>query len=215
MMIENNDVILFQGDSITDVGRARDNQLPNNAVALGHGYALMAGAVLLEKYAASQLKIYNRGIGGDRVVDLAARWEQDTLALKPTVLSILVGVNDTWRGQDGNSQRYVPIDQYEQVYRQILTDTRSNLDGIKLILCEPFVLPCGAVNEGWFPEFDQRRAVVKKLADEFDTVFVPFQQAFNSAIEKSDPQYWSGDGVHPTPAGHQLMTQTWLKAAGQ
>ncbi|HBW82260.1 MAG TPA: lysophospholipase, partial [Sphingobacterium sp.] len=100
MTLNNDDIILFQGDSITDVGRDRNNKNANDTAALGHGYALLAASQLLNKYPAKRLKVYNTGISGNRVPDLQKRWQEDTLAINPTVLSILIGVNDFWRTID-------------------------------------------------------------------------------------------------------------------
>ena len=96
-----NDVVLFQGDSITDAGRAKDNANPNDFGALGRGYATMIASQLLGSHAAEKLQCLNRGISGHKVPDLAARWQADTIDLKPALLSILIGVNDMWHARGG------------------------------------------------------------------------------------------------------------------
>ncbi len=212
MFFNNNDVILFQGDSITDAGRDRGKADANNPQALGQGYAHDAAARLLADHADMNLACYNRGVSGDKVWQLAERWRKDCLELKPSVLSILIGVNDTWHGMKSGREG-VPLDRYEQVYRQLLRDTQAALPGVRLVLCEPFVLRCGVVTEQWFPEIDQRRAIVRTLADELKTVFVAFQSAFDQALARQPrPEYWLHDGVHPTMAGHALMAETWVNA---
>jgi lysophospholipase L1-like esterase len=213
MLIQADDVILFQGDSITDAGRSRDSQTASDPAGLGRGYVFYAAGLLHEALPAGKLAFHNRGIGGDRVTDLQRRWRVDTLELKPNVLSVLIGVNDTWHGTgSGMPENGVPLDRYEQVYRRILSEAKDRLPGIKLVLCEPFVLPCGVVNDGWFPEFAQRRQIVKKLVDEFGAVFVPFQSAFDEARGRAAPEAWAADGVHPTLAGHMLLARTWVAA---
>jgi lysophospholipase L1-like esterase len=211
MLIQAEDVVLFQGDSITDAGRARDNQNANDPAGLGHGYAFYAAGLLHEALPGGKLAVHNRGIGGNRVTDLQERWQIDTLDVKPNVLSVLIGVNDTWHGT-GVPENGVPLDRYERVYRQILTAAKDHLPGLKLVLCEPFVLPCGAVNDLWFPEFTERREMVKKLAHEFGAVFVPFQSVFDKAQGRGAPEAWAADGVHPTLAGHMLLAKTWFEA---
>lgn len=206
-MIQTNDTILFQGDSITDVGRDRNQTGPN--VGLGSGYALLTAATLLADRPADKLRFFNRGISGNRIVDLYARIKADVINLKPTVLSVLIGVNDTWH--EFGSQNGVPVPKYERIYTDFLIEVQAALPGLRLVLCEPFVLPCGVVTKDWIAEMDQRRAVVKKLSQEFGTVFVPFQAVFDAALKLAPPDYWAGDGVHPSAAGHQLMAQTWLK----
>jgi len=204
-------VILLQGDSITDAGRDR-NGGANDANGLGRGYPYLLGGELLADYPQLQLKVYNRGISGHKVPDLADRWQQDTVDLKPAVLSILIGVNDIWHKLNGHYDG--TVETYETGYRELLKRTLDAIPGVRIVVCEPFVLRCGAVNEKWFPEFDQRRAVAKKLADELKLTFVPFQAMFDKAVESAPPAYWAGDGVHPTLAGHALMTKTWREVVG-
>ncbi len=211
-MLKANDVILFQGDSITDAGRSRQNVHGHGADALGHGYACLTAAKLLALKPALNLTILNRGISGNKVPQLAERWQVDCLDLKPTVVSILIGVNDTWHAKN-NPALAVPLDVYENVYRDLIEKTRQALPGVRLVLCEPFVFKCGAVNDTWFPEIDQRRDIVAKLAHDHRCTFVAFQKALNDALPRqSRLEYWLGDGVHPTLAGHEVLSQAWLKA---
>jgi lysophospholipase L1-like esterase len=200
--------VLFQGDSITDCGRNREIIEPN--LAMGEGYAMLTASKLLAAYPEKEIKCYNRGISGNRVVDLYARWKIDALNLKPDVISILIGVNDTWHEFGSNNGVEVP--RYARVYHELLSWTKEALPDVKLILCEPFVLTFGAVGEDWVPEINERREVVRKLAKEFDTVFIPFQSIFDKAVKKAAPEYWLRDGVHPAYAGHELMSQAWLDA---
>ncbi|MFP4144963.1 MAG: SGNH/GDSL hydrolase family protein [Phycisphaeraceae bacterium] len=212
-MIQTGDIVLFQGDSITDCGRDRANGEPNHSEALGRGYAFHAAAGLLADHPDKRLQIFNRGISGDKVTDLALRWENDTLELRPRVLSVLIGVNDTWHGTGkGNPAAGVPLDEYAGTYHRLLTEAVDTLPGVRLVLGEPFVLPCGAVTEAWLPEMRKRQAVVRQLAAELGAAFVPYQSLFDEACEKAGPAYWAHDGVHPTPAGHELMARAWREA---
>lgn len=209
-LIRSKDIILFQGDSITDCGRAREGNLVNGG--LGGGYATFIAAQVLAKRPDAGLSFLNRGISGNRVVDLYARIKSDVVNLKPNVLSVLIGVNDTWH--EFGSRNGVAVPKYERVYRDFLKEVRADLPKIRLVLCEPFVLNCGVVTRDWIAEMDQRRAVVKNLAVAFDSVFVPFQAMFDAAVREAPPAYWASDGVHPTIAGHQRMALTWLQAVG-
>ncbi|MEI8248836.1 MAG: SGNH/GDSL hydrolase family protein [Lentisphaerota bacterium] len=203
-----NQVILFQGDSITDCGRSRDANVPN--AGLGGGYPFMTAAHLLCAKAEDGFKFFNRGISGNRIVDLYARWKVDGLNLNPDVISILIGVNDTWHAFGSNNGVEVP--RYEQFYRMLLEWTVQTRPEAKLVLCEPFVYVCGAVSPEWVPEINQRREVVCKMAKEFDAIFIPYQEIFDAALKRAPAEYWLCDGVHPTLAGHQLMSEAWLKA---
>jgi lysophospholipase L1-like esterase len=208
-----NDVILFQGDSITDAGRAKDNANPNDFAALGNGYAAMLTYALLGAHAGHKLQCYNRGISGHKVPDLDGRWQTDTIDLKPGLLSILIGVNDMWHMRAGKYDGTVAS--YDSGLNALLARTREALPDTTLVICEPFILPCGAIDDTWHPEFDERRAVAKAAAKKAKAVWVPFQTMFDEAISEDTPaNYWAGDGVHPTMAGHALMARTWLDATG-
>ena len=205
--------ILFQGDSITDAGRDKSEKgqaAPNMQPGMGKGYAWMAAASMLVGKHGKDLTIYNRGISGHKVPNLAARWKKDCIDIKPDVLSILIGVNDIWHWINGKYDG--SVEKYETGYRELLQQTRESLPDTKLVICEPFVLKCGAVNGKWFPTFDGYREVAKKLAEEQKAVFVPFQSMFDKAIEYAPANHWAGDGVHPTANGAALMASAWVKA---
>lgn len=211
--LSRDDVILFQGDSITDAGRNKKSDRANDLGALGRGYANMIASSLLGAYAPLRLQCYNRGISGHKVPDLQARWQVDTVDLKPAVLSILVGVNDIWHKLDGRYDGTVA--DYERGFSELLSETRAALPKTHLVICDPFVLRCGAVTDKWFPEFDERRAAARRVSDAAGATWVPFQTMFDDAVNDKTPEaYWAGDGVHPTMAGHALMAKTWLNVTG-
>ncbi len=207
--------ILFQGDSITDCGRARetcDNTFPAN-LGLGTGYPNTLASRLLYEFPDKDIRCLNRGISGNRIVDLYARWKSDAINLNPDIISILIGVNDTWHDKHEDNPNGVEVDRAEMMYRNLLTWTKQALPKVKLVILEPFVLPCGAVSEEWLEEIDQRRAFTRKLADEFNAdAFIPLQQLFNDACKQAPQEYWLRDGVHPSLAGHQLIANAWYDA---
>ncbi len=205
-------VILFQGDSITDAGRDRRRGGANDTAALGRGYPLLTAGALLADYPQADLQVYNRGISGNKVPDLDARWDADCIALKPDVLSILIGINDLWHKLNGRYDG--TVESYQSGYRALLERTQQALPQTRIVICEPFVLRTGAVNDKWFPEFEQRRAVAEQLAGELKLAYVPFQSMFDEAVKSAPPAYWAGDGVHPTLAGHALMSKTWRQVVG-
>jgi len=145
------------------------------------------------------------------VFQLADRWDKDCLNLKPDVLSILIGVNDYWHLRN---ERYDGTPEiYEEDFRKLLTRTKEALPAVKLILCQPFILTeTSAVDETWVEPFSKYQTVARKIANEFGAIWVPFQEAFDQAVEVADPTYWAADGVHPSMAGAQLMAKSWLKA---
>jgi len=205
LLIEAGATVLFQGDSITDAGRNRSD--PQD---LGAGYAMMAAAWFGASHPRLGVRFLNRGISGNRVRDLKARWREDCLDLKPDWVSILIGINDTWRAFDRNDPTSAA--DYEADYREILQETRRI--GARLILCEPFVLPVPVDRELWRTDLDPKIQAVRRLAREFDAVYVPFDGAFAQAAALAEPAFWAPDGVHPSPAGHALMARTWLQAVG-
>jgi lysophospholipase L1-like esterase len=209
-----NDTILFQGDSITDSGRKKDPKdanVPNTAGTLGNGYAYLAAAELLVRHPDKKLNIYNRGISGNKVYQLAERWEGDCLALKPTVLSILIGVNDFWHMLNGNYQGTVTT--YVNDYTALLTRTRQQLPDVKLIIGEPFAVPnVSAVDAKWYPAFKEYQVAARSIATQFNATFIPYQSVFDQAQKQAPGVYWTNDGVHPSVAGCRLMAQAWLEA---
>jgi len=204
LLIEDGATVLFQGDSITDAGRDR-----TNGDDLGSGYAMMGAAWFDALYPEKRVRFLNRGIGGDRVKDLRRRWQVDCLDLRPTWVSILIGINDTWRRYDSNDP--TSVQEYEATYRSILEDVRSKLEA-RLILCEPFVLPIPADRQEWREDLDPKIAIVRKLAREFDALLVPLDGLFAQAAAQRELAFWATDGVHPSKAGHALIAQAWLKA---
>ena len=186
--------ILFQGDSITDGNRGRSAD-PNHI--LGHGYVFIIAARHGAAFPERRLDFLNRGVSGNTVLDLEKRWQQDTLDLKPDVLSILIGVNDEGRG--------VPLDRYEQVYDKLLAQAKAANPKIKLVLCEPFLKPVGKVSEG----IRRRQEIVARLAKKYGAALVKFQPVFDEAAKRAPADYWVWDSVHPTYRGHQLMADEW------
>lgn len=211
--IQPHSVILFQGDSITDAGRSRSAIGPNSPLGMGSGYPRLITDHLQKRFPDRYLQFYNRGISGDRIQDLSRRWKVDTLRLMPDLLSILIGVNDTW------NYLYLGIgsspEGFHNIYHQLLQDTRQRFPDIQLILCEPFLLVTGQVTDEWLEDLSLRQSSVSELAREFKAVFVPFQSALDrEAASGIPPRQLLDDGVHPTPKGHQVLADSWLDAVG-
>jgi len=195
--------VLLIGDSITDAGRDRDD--PGS---LGFGYAAMVASLFAANHPGHRVRFVNRGIGGNRVVDLYDRWDKDCLALKPDVVSIMVGVNDTCRRYDRNDP--TSPDSFAERYRDLLI--RSTGQGAALVLLEPFLLPAREELWGYREDLDPKVGVVRRLAYEFGATLVATDGLMAQAAAASNSQEWSTDGVHPTPAGHALLAQAWLAA---
>jgi len=208
--IPDNLTILFQGDSITDAGRNRGNYYPNDGRGLGNGYAYQIIAELLGKNPEKSLKCYNRGISGNKVFQLADRWDDDCLFLKPDVLSILIGVNDFWHTLSGNYSG--TAETYSDDLRALLERTKKAIPNIKILIGEPFAVKGGtAINSSWDNDFPAYQKYARQIAQDFDAVFIPYQEVFDKAIEVAPASYWCPDGVHPSIAGGYLMKNAWLE----
>ena len=209
--------ILIQGDSITDAGRDKSNSEPNNLRALGRGYAQLIAYHLLSKYPEKKLNVYNRGISGNKVPDLDARWDRDCIALKPDILSIMIGVNDYWHTVAFGSKYEGTVESYETGFMDLLKRTKDALPETQLVICEPFVVRAadGSTRADWFPEFDHRRAKARTAAESVGAIYVQFQQMFDAAVAAGYPhQELAGDAIHPSTHGHGLMAARWLGDTG-
>ncbi len=200
--------IVFQGDSITDAGRDRTGENPSG---LGQGYVNLLAATLGARHPGRGYEILNRGIGGDRVESLHARWQADTLSLRPDVLSILVGINDAFIQRSVDPSLF--YDGFTETYRLLLRQFRGFFPEAKLVLMEPFTLDAG--NYDYLPEvlphLRKKQNAARALAEEFDAVFVPLQARFEAAAKLAPAAYWLSDSVHPTPAGHGLIAEAWIE----
>ena len=202
-------VIVFQGDSITDDGRKKDgvDAGANNTRGLGRGYVAMLAGSLHADYPSHELKIYNRGISGNKVPDLAARWDQDAINLKPDVLSIMVGVNDYWHTIAFGSKYKGTVADYETGYRHLIERTLTALPEVRLVICDPFTF------RDW-EKYKPYQAIAEKLASEFKLTYVPFQKAFAAIRATVAPNFWLWDGVHPTVPGAAQMARIWRQSTG-
>lgn len=204
-MILPNSTILFQGDSVTDAGRtASDN--PNSS--LGQGYPKKIKEYIDAFCANQNLKVINRGVSGNRVIDLKNRWLKDCIELKPDVVSILIGINDTWRKYDSSDE--TSAEKYEQTYREILTELRKNLPDCQIVILEPFIVPADPEKMCFYDDLIWKVQAARKLSREFGTAYIPLDGIFASSCTGVSPSVWSEDGIHPTDAGHSLIAKLWI-----
>lgn len=201
--------ILLFGDSITDMSRNRDCPV-GDCWSYGIGYPSVIASKLSEKDPLSY-QVINKGISGDRIVDLYARIKLDVWNLQPDVLSILIGINDVWH--ETINQNGVDIERYEKFYRMIIEETKNRLPNVKIMLCEPFVLHGYATDEKFekLNEIRNYAKVVKKLAKEYNSAFVPLQYKFDEMSRKYNEAIYLFDGVHPNIAGATLIANEWMK----
>ena len=200
--------ILFQGDSITDFGRSRED---DNVV--GTGYVLLVKSALgFEE--PGKYEFINRGVGGDRVVDVYARIKRDIINLKPDVISILLGINDVWHDLY-DSPNGVSAEKYYKIYDMLISEIKEELPDVKIMIMEPFVLRCQNSEKNWEyleSETRLRSQKARELCKKHNLTFIPLQAGFDELTKKQEAKYWLSDGVHPTPMGHEYIKNEWIKA---
>ena len=205
--------ILFQGDSITDCGRNRED-----FYGLGNGYPLLIKASLGAD-CPGEYEFINRGISGNRVVDLYARIKIDFINLKPDYASIYIGVNDTWH--EIARENGVDTAKFEKIYTMLIDEVQAACPGIKLMVIAPFVLEGSAtcdteeIPDRWQRfqvDVAEKAEVSRKLAEKYGLPLLELQPVFDEACKSAPASYWTADGVHPTPCGHELIKRLWLDA---
>ena len=199
--------ILFQGDSITDAGRSREND-----AARGIGYPTLVSASLgFDR--PDEFEFVNKGISGNRVIDLIARVKSEIINLKPDYMSILIGINDVWH--EIEYQNGIETKRFEMYYNMLIEEVKEALPDIKIMILEPFVLKASATEENW-DKFrsgaEEKAAAAKRVAQKNNLLFVPLMEKFDDAAKTAPNEYWLTDGVHPTAMGHELIKREWLKA---
>jgi len=221
--------ILFQGDSITDGNRLKpvESRWDLNH-QIGHSYVYPIAGKLGYMYP-GKYTVINRGVSGDTVDRIALRWQRDTLDEHPDILSILLGINGngSFDGKypEGTEEH---LRSFDEKYRSLLRFAREQNPALKIILIEPFTLPCGHTKphyDGFMPIFRRKQDIIRRIAVDFDGIFVPIQKDLEILAGKTasvlvqngcetDPNtYWLWDGVHPTEPLHWFIAEQWLKAA--
>lgn len=201
----NSDIVLFQGDSITDCHRSRED-IGN----LGNGYPALVKAIYNTLVPSNTTTFVNKGISGDRVRDLIERYHEDFFEIQPTFISIMIGINDVWRAFDRNEP--CPLERFQQEYVKLLEMIRKDFPAVKIMLIEPFVLHSLPDRKDWHPDLDPKRAFVKSLAKEYANYFLPLHSILT---EKAKTEFSDAvlaeDGVHPSSVGHAVIAAEYLK----
>lgn len=195
--------ILFQGDSITDAGRDRADYHD-----MGQGYPFYASYLIEENYPGVDFEFVNLGISGDRTENLVERLQDDFVDIQPDIVSILIGVNDTWHRAE--EQNWIDNETFENNYRTVLTAIKENTNA-KIIMMEQFLL--SVPDKDFFRvDLDPKIDIVRRLAREFADVYIPLDGLFAAASIKKEPTYWAADGVHPTAEGAKFIAEHYCNA---
>ena len=199
--------ILFQGDSITDAGRDYSDYHE-----LGQGYPKYAAELIRDRFDDPKngtIEFINLGISGHRTRDLRARWQKDCIDLQPDIVSIMIGINDTWRAFDSNDP--TPVEEFEDNYSYLLSEIKAHTNA-KILLLEPYVLPDVPAKDAWRADLDPKIQAVRRLAREFADAYIPTDGLFAAACVQQEPSHWSGDGVHPNENGSRFIAAYYAKA---
>lgn len=210
-------IILFYGDSITDGNRykLKEQEWDLNH-QIGHSYAYIINAFLGSEYPEKNYKFINKGISGNRIIDLYARVDQDVIAHCPDIISILIGINDG--PSEFNFDKATDSQKFENIYRMMMDEILAQLPEVKFIICEPFVCNAGSLRVSftkWRSGIVELQRKVADIAKEYKAIFVPLQDAFDKACEVKCAEYWCWDGIHPTENGNGLIAREWLKAVNE
>jgi acyl-CoA thioesterase-1 len=205
MCFNNNSTVLFQGDSITDCGRNYETD------DLGNGYVKKIADYFSIFHSGKNIRFINKGINGHKACDLANRWTKDCIELKPDYVSILIGINDTWRRYDCNS--ITTAEEFENNYR-ILLDRIKNETNAKIILMEPFIIPVKPEMSNWYEDLQPKISIIRKLAIEYNAVYISLDGPLAEECAKLSKEQIAEDGVHPTDLGHSIIAKRWIKLTG-
>lgn len=203
--LQDGQIVLFQGDSITDWGRDR-----SDITSLGEGYPNIVARLYQVLFPQNNVTFINKGIGGNRVRDLLGRYNDDFLSLKPNYISILIGVNDTWRRYDNNDP--TSSEEFERIYKDLLSKIKEDLPTCKLIMVEPFLIHSVPGISNWREDLDPKIHIVRKLANEYADYYIPMDGIFAKAeAEEYKGNELAQDGVHPSGIGHRMIAEEFMK----
>lgn len=196
-------IVLFQGDSVTDCDRIREDK-----TSLGLGYPMLIEKIYNEYFPENTVKFINKGVSGDRVCDVLARYNEDIKDTNPDFISILIGINDVWRRYDNNM--LTTIEEFENNYKTLLSKIKSDFPNTKIMMLEPFLLHSDAAKIIWHEDLDPKIQVVRKLANEYADYYVALDGIMAEKAVESSATLLAGDGVHPSDFGHKVIAEKYL-----
>ncbi|MFP4581716.1 MAG: SGNH/GDSL hydrolase family protein [Candidatus Sumerlaeia bacterium] len=212
--LEDGQSLLFIGDSITDCGRRDDRGRP-----LGLGYVRMVHDLLIGREPEKQIKVINRGIGGNTIEDLRSRWADDVIAYKPDWLSIKIGINDANRHLCSENQNYMPPAEFRDIYIQLLEMTQKAMPGIELLLITPFFISRDQTEGSYrkkvleiLPEYIK---VVEEMSRKFGTRLINLHDIFQKILDHRLAEDLCPEPVHPHSTGHLVMAEAVYRALCQ
>lgn len=211
MKLQAGDRFVMIGDSVTDCGRARP--VGEGNLGLGDGYPKYVDALLQSVYPELGIRVLNVGTSGNTVRDLKSRWQTDVMDLKPDFLSIMIGINDVWRQYDSPQRKelHVDLSEYESTLQEIVATVRPHIKG--LVLMTPYYLEPNT-DDPMRSTMDQYGKAVRRVAEQYDAIFVDTQAALAPLWEHVYPGSIAWDRVHPNHTGHMVLARSLLHALG-
>lgn len=196
--------LLFQGDSITDAGRDRTDH--HN---LGYGYPVYAAEELKKRYPDKEFEFVNLGVSGDQTKDLVARLESDFIEQQPDIVSILIGVNDTWH--HAAMKDWIPGDVFEARYRTVLEALKQRTHA-RIMMIEPFIVPVNEEKASFYEDLFPKIQIIRALAREYADVYLPLDGLLAALAVNHPLSDFSDDGVHPNASGSKIIGQLYADA---
>ena len=200
MLFQENQTILFFGDSITECKKTKEEGAYFDN-PLGQGFVQLIFGELFTKYPSLNLRILNKGVSGHRSLDLVNRFESDVINEKPDWLIIMVGVNDIWRQYDcPQMPRFFQTDQMYKENVETLCKEAINHD-IKVILLSPFMIE-SRTDEIMRAHIHRYILINKEIAHKYNLHYIDMQSPFDDLLRFVTTHEISRDLIHPNIIGH-------------
>jgi acyl-CoA thioesterase-1 len=211
-LFQNNQSVLFIGDSITECNRL------TQAAPLGNGYVKLAIDLITARYPERKISYTNKGIGGHSVVNLFDRWHDDVIRHRPDWLSIKIGINDIQSFLFNPNPSDKSPEGFAKAYHSILSQVRKSLPRTKIIIIDPFYISLEPAQENRrgkvLEALPVYHKIVHKMVREFKTLHVPVHDAFLKYLKYRDADEICPEPVHPNVAGHLIIAHEFLKVVG-
>ena len=212
MIFQNNDRIIFAGDSVTDMG---SNQPLGEGLSdkVGRGYVRVVENMLAVWYPELNFRITNAGTSGNTSRDLLARFERDVTSQNPDWVSICIGINDVWRQFDVPAilDAAVLPDEYERNVESMILAVKKKVKGI-FILSPYYIEPL--IEDPMRRRMDEYGEICRRLAEKHGCEFVDLQRMFSDYCKYQHSSRLAWDRVHPNQMGATLMAREFLRHTG-
>lgn len=209
MIFQNNDRIVFAGDSVTDMGST--NPIGEGLFEnVGRGYVRLVESFLSAYYPEILTRVTNAGISGNTSRDLLARFDRDVVSLNPDWVSVCIGINDVWRQFDCPAipDGHVMPEEYKNNVEEMILKVKDKVKGIFIL--SPYYIESNH-DDFMRKRMDEYVEISKELAEKHGCRFVDFQKVFEDYCKIRHSAYIAWDRVHPNQVGSMLMAKAFLE----